>query len=244
MALSAPAFAGRLWASQLAVLVATTAALWVFHRRRGRRGTAVYEPPAPIRLADTRARVLFRVAAGACVLFVAAIPVLGDAIGYAALIAAAVVVAAFAVLDRTELHLRLIPWQLLIFVTGLFLVVPTLSVHGLSTVMTALIGTDPGAAGAFRAATAGGELSNVVNNLPAYAAGEAVVPAGNGDRLLALLIGTNVGPIVTPWASLATPLCLEACRTYAVRVDMGRFVLHGVVLAVVAVGVGALLVTA
>ena len=129
--------------------------------------------------------------------------------------------------------------------TGLFLVVPTLSRYGLAEVMTALIGTDQGPAGLFRAAGAGAGLSNVINNLPAYTAGEAVVPHGAQDMLLALLIGTNVGPIVTPWASLATLLCLEACRRHGLAVPMRTFVLAGFGLAVTALlaGIAALLVT-
>jgi Na+/H+ antiporter NhaD/arsenite permease-like protein len=177
---------------------------------------------------------LFWVSAGACVLFVLAIPFVRDEIGYAAAIAAVVVVIAFAVLDRGKLTFGLIPWQLLIFVTGLFLVVPTLSRYGLAEVMGTLIGTDPGSGGSFRAAAAGAGLSNVLNNLPAYTAGEAVVPGANHDQLLGLLIGTNVGSIVTPWASLATLLCLESCRGHGLRVPMRKFVLTGLGLAVVA----------
>jgi arsenical pump membrane protein len=235
VALGAPAFAARMWAPQLAALAATMVFLWVLYWRRGRRGPDRYQPPEPVRPDGRSQRTLFWVAAAACLLFIAAIPIVREQIGYAAAVAAALVVVAFAVLDRGALHLRLVPWQLLIFVTGLFLVVPTLSIHGLSTVMTALIGTDPGVWGAFRAAGAGAGLSNVLNNLPAYAAGEAVVPAANRDQLLALLIGTNVGPVVTPWASLATLLCLESCRAYGLRIGIRRFVLHGLGLAVVAV---------
>ena len=112
--------------------------------------------------------------------------------------------------------------------------------------MTALVGPDGGAAGAFRAAAAGAGLSNLLNNLPAYAAGEAAVPPGNQVQLLALLIGTNAGPLVTPWASLATLIGLEACRDHGLRVPMRTFVLTGLGLAVVACagGVGALLLTA
>jgi arsenical pump membrane protein len=72
-----------------------------------------------------------------------------------------------------------------------------------------------------------------------------VVPTGNRNQLLALLIGTNVGPIITPWASLATLLCLEFCRTHRVRMPMSRFVLTGLGLALVATtgAVAALLIT-
>jgi len=65
----------------------------------------------------------------------------------------------------------------------------------------------------------------------------AGVDAGSfrGDmpaELLAFLIGTNVGPLVTPWASLATLLWFERCRTAGVKVPLARFVGTGLVLAV------------
>ncbi|WP_027940740.1 SLC13 family permease [Amycolatopsis taiwanensis] len=234
VALAAPDFAARMWAPQLASLAATMLFLWLCYWRRDRRGEDRYLPPPPVKLTEPRQRALLWISGGACLLFIAAIPLIRDEIGYAAAGAAAVVVLAYAFLDREKLRWQLIPWELLIFVTGLFLVVPTLSRFGLSEVMTALIGTDGSALDAFRAGAAGAGLSNVVNNLPAYTAGEAVVPAANHDQLLALLIGTNVGPIVTPWASLATLLCLESCRHHGLRVSMGRFMRTGLGLAVVA----------
>ncbi len=245
VALEAPEFAARMWLPQLASIAATMLFLWVFYWRRSERDTDRYRPPPMLRLEQPRERTLFWVAGAACLLFILAIPFIREEIGYAAAAAAVVVVVAFAVLDRAKLRLRLIPWQLLVFVTGLFLVVPTLSRFGLAEVMTALIGTDSTGVGAYRAAAAGAGLSNVLNNLPAYTAGEAVIPEGNRDQLLALLIGTNVGPIVTPWASLATLLCLDACRDHGLRVPLRKFMLTGLGLATVAVtaSVGALLLT-
>jgi arsenical pump membrane protein len=245
VALGAPAFAARMWLPQLAAISATMVFLWVFFWRRGRRARDRYLPPAPVRLVEPGQPTLFRITAGACLLFIVAIPVVRDQIGLAALGAALVAVLAFVVLDRRRLTISLVPWQLLILVTGMFLVVPTLSRYGLAQLMTALFGTDPGPVGAVRAAATGATLSNLLNNLPAYTAGEAVVPAGRRDVLLALLIGTNVGPIVTPWASLATLLCLEACRRHGLRIPLGGFMLTGLGLALVGVlaGVGALLLT-
>lgn len=245
VALAAPAFAARMWAPQLASLAATMVVLWVCYWRRGQRGEDRYLPPPAVKLTEPRQRALLGVTGGACVLFIAAIPVLRDEIGYAAAGAAAVAVLAFAILDREKLHWGLIPWQLLIFVSGLFLVVPTLSRYGLGEVMTTLIGTDGNLLGALRAAAGGAGLSNVVNNLPAYTAGESVVAPANHDQLLALLIGTNVGPIITPWASLATLLCLESCRNHGLQVPLGRFMRTGLCLAVVALAatIGALWLT-
>jgi arsenical pump membrane protein len=235
-----------MWAAQLVVLAVTMAFLWAFYWRRGRRGRDTYVPPAPITLTGPGQTALFRVTGAACLLFVVGIPFIGDRIALAAMVAAGVAVVAFAVLDRSRLRPELVPWGLLVLVTGMFLVVPTLSRHGLGAVMTTLMGGGgEGAVGSLRAAATGAALSNVLNNLPVYTAGEAVIPPGGHDTLLALLIGTNVGSLATPWASLATLLCLEACRHHGLRLPMARFVLTGLGLAIVAVtlGVGALLLT-
>jgi arsenical pump membrane protein len=235
-------FASRMWAVQLSSVAATMLFLWVFYWRRGVRGADRYEPPPPHKPDD---RVLFWVAALACLLFITVILTTRILLGYASAIAAVMVVAAFVLRNRAELRLRLIPWRLLVFVVGLFLVVQTVSMHGLHTVTHALIGSSGDALGVLRAAATGAGLSNAVNNLPAYVAGEAVTPFANHDQLLGLLIGTNVGPIITPWASLATLLWFERCRAYDAVVPLRRFMLTGAVLAVcgLAASVGALLLT-
>ncbi len=246
IAMGSTEFAARMWAPQLASITVTTACLWLWYWRRGRRDSDRYQPPQPVQVDGPRARALQYAMAVACLLFILAIPIVGDQIAIAAVIAACIAVAAFAILRPSALRVSLIPFQLLIFVIGLFLVVPTLSRWGLSEVMHGLIGTDNGPVGALRAAAAGAGLSNLANNLPAYTAGEAVIPAENGTQLLALLIGTNVGPVVTPWASLATLIGLEFCRTHGVRVPMRRFVCTGFALALIATAatVAALLLTA
>jgi arsenical pump membrane protein len=68
----------------------------------------------------------------------------------------------------------------------------------------------------------------VINNLPAYLALEPV--AGTSpDRLLALLVGTNVGPLITLWASLATLLWRDRCRARGLRIPPLRFAAAGLV---------------
>ncbi|MER5643565.1 SLC13 family permease [Streptosporangium sp. NPDC002524] len=244
LGMSAREFAGRLWLPQLVSIAVTMVFLWLFFWRRGRRGAARYEPPVPGPVADP---VLFRIAVSACVLFVAAI-LLELPIQFAALGGAALMIAAFAWRDRSKLTLALFPWQLLVFVVGLFLVVPTLSRYGLASVMSSLVGTSggPGGDGAYRVAAVGAVLSNLINNLPAYTVVEHAIPQGSRDLLLALLIGTNAGSVITPWASLATLLWFEWCRRRGVRVPMLRFVLTGTVLvaAGVTATVTALLLTA
>jgi len=228
VALPAAAFASRMWPVQLTSVAVTMVFLWVFFWRRSVRGVDRYDPPPPLQPADP---VLFWVAALACLLFITVIVTTGIQLGYAAAMAAGAVVAVFAVRKRAALRPGLIPWRLLVFVVGLFLVVQTVSLHGLGTITQALIGTGDGTLGAVRAAATGAGLSNAVNNLPAYVAGEAVIPVSNHEQLLALLIGTNVGPIITPWASLATLLWYERCRSYDAVVPLRTFMLTGAALA-------------
>jgi arsenical pump membrane protein len=241
VALTPSQFAAKMWAPQLAAIVVTAACLWIWYWRRSQRGGQLrYELPRRREPAD---KPLFAVASLACLVFVVGILV-GVPIGVASSVSAGMLLIAFFVRKRSQLRLGLVPWRLLVFVIGLFLVIDTIGRHGLDTLIHGVIGTDDGGLGAARAAAAGAGLSNIVNNLPAYLAGESVIAVGNHTQLLALLIGTNVGPVITPWASLATLLWYERCHATGVKVPFGRFTWTGAILAVTALtaSVGVLVV--
>lgn len=229
VALSPTGLAAVMWAPELASVLATMGCLWVFYWRPGERRADAYVPPPPHRPDD---QVLFRVCAAACACFLLAILVADVPLWAASGAAAVLVVAAFAVRRPRELRPSLVPWRLLVLVPGMFLVVQTLDAHGLHRLLAVAIGPDGGVAGMFRASAVGAGLSNVLNNLPVYLAGEAAVPVANHHQLLALLTGTNVGPVVTPWASLAILLWFERCAAYGIRVPLRRFTATGAVLAV------------
>ena len=105
---------------------------------------------------------------------------------------------------------------------------------GLEGVLRDVAGAGTAPSDLLRVAGVGAVAANGVNNLPAYLALE---PAVSGDpvRLMALLIGVGVAPIVTLWASLATLLWRERCLRGGVRIDARRFAIHGLLLAVPAV---------
>ncbi|MFG3141177.1 SLC13 family permease [Streptomyces sp. NPDC048211] len=232
VALSPAGLAAVMWLPQLAAIGVTAGCLWVFYWRRGRRGADRYTPPSvPV----PRDPVLLRICAVACAGFLLAILLLDVPLWSASLVAMVVVVAAYAVRRREELRLSLVPWRLLVLVPGMFLVVETVSAHGLHELLVRALGSDDGFVGMLRSAGVGAGLSNVLNNLPAYVAGEAVIPADNHNQLLALLIGVNAGSVVTPWGSLATLLWFERCRWQGTRIDVRRFLLTGLVLSVTGV---------
>ncbi|MFJ6213596.1 SLC13 family permease [Streptomyces sp. NPDC092296] len=233
VSLSPTGLAGQMWAPQLAALAATMACLWLCYWRRGRRSADRYRVPPVRRPADP---VLYRTCGVTCGAFLAAVLLLKVPLWAASSVAAGLAVAAFAVRRPGVLRPGLVPWRLLAFVPGLFLVVETLRVHGLGSLLGTLLGGGHGLPGLLRTAGVGAGLSNVINNLPAYLAGESALPGGGGhSQLLALLIGTNTGALVTPWASLAMLLWFERCRAQGVRVPLGRFTLTSALLATTAV---------
>ena len=223
------AFAGRMLLPQIAALLTTMLCLWIFYWRRGRRGADRYTPPLPHRAPD---RVLFVVASAACVTFIVLILV-GVPLALATGTCAAAVLIGFVIRDRGSLRWGLIPVQLLCFVAGLFLVMQTIGGLGLDAVLATIMSADPGAAGTVRAAATGAGLANLINNLPAYVAAEAAIAPANHMQLLGLLLGTNIGPIIIPWASLATLLWYERCRAQQVTVSWPAFIGTGAVTAVV-----------
>ncbi|WBB81206.1 ArsB/NhaD family transporter [Micromonospora sp. WMMD882] len=232
-------YVARMAGPQLVAVVVTGAALWWWYWRPARPADGRFAVPTPRRPPDL---VRYRIALSGCLLFVVGV-LAGAPVGLASGVAAGVLVVGFAVRDRAALRPGLVPWRLLVFVTGLFLVVRTAGWWGLDALTGTLVGADPGTEGVLRAATVGLVSANTVNNLPAYLVAEAVIPAGHHDQLLALLIGVNVGPLVTPWASLATLIWYERCRSAGVRVPWGRLAVTGAALAVtgVAATVGTLL---
>jgi hypothetical protein len=213
-------FARQMALPQLAALSVVTVALWVFYWRSE---PTRYEVPPQLRPRNPRTFAL----AGVCTaMFIGAI-LAGVSIAVAAVVTAALLTLGFVRWDQSSLTWNLVSWRLLVFVTGLFLVVDTIGRHGLSSLVSSLIGTGSGGPGIVRAAAVGTGLSNTLNNLPAYVAGEAVIPVANHHQLIGLLIGTNVGPVITPWASLATLIWAEHCRHAGVTIHWRRFMATG-----------------
>jgi arsenical pump membrane protein len=218
------------WAPALAAILATVVLLALRHRRAlaGR-----YAPDAPPEPHD---RVLLWVAAACCVLLGPAfvtgvVPAIPSAAG------AAVLVVTVAVRDRSLLRRVSVPWLMVLGVSALFVVVDVALTHGLREVLASWVGTGTDPLALFRLGGVGAVSANVVNNLPAYLALEAV-SSDAPVRLMALLIGVNAGPLVTVWGSLATVLWRQRCRTQDLDVGAGYLAREGLLCAVVSVAAG------
>ncbi|HEV2640257.1 MAG TPA: SLC13 family permease [Actinocrinis sp.] len=221
LGLSVTGFAGRTWLAAVLAVVVTVAVLTTRYRRdlRGR-----YQLPQPAPVQD---RVLFR-ASGAVCLAVGPLFVAGANVAVVACAGAGILVVLFAVRQRSALRFGLVPWQLVLLVFGLFLVVRGGLDHGLGRVLTDAAGSASSAAGLGRMAGVSAVAANVVNNLPAFAALQPVAGA-SVPRTLSLLAGVNLGPLILLWGSLATLLWRERCEARDVRISAGQFAAVGLV---------------
>lgn len=148
-------------------------------------------------------------------------------------IAAVVLGGFFLVRRRSILRFGLLPWQLVLLASGLFLVVEAAHSLGLGMLLTTISGTGHDPLSLLRLAGVATISADAIDNLPAYLALEPV--AGDPVRLVALLIGVNVGSLITPWASLATLLWHDRLWALDVEISWGRYALLGLIAAPVTV---------
>lgn len=147
----------------------------------------------------------------------------------ATLVPVLVLVALFAWRRPSVLRPGLLPIPLVLFASGLFLVVETAQVWGAGALLASLSGHGDGLVSLLRVAALGALGANTVNNLPAYLLLE---PLGDSPlRLGALLIGVNAAPLVAPWGSLATLLWHQRLEAMEVGMPWRTFVLLGLVVA-------------
>lgn len=216
------AFFALLAPSGAIALAVSVLLLWVLYRRelRGRFEVVVERRPDD--------PVLFW---GAVAVVVVLLPLLVSGIEpwMPSACAAAFLTALTAWRRRTALTVALLPWQLVVFVSGLFLAVAALEAMGTQAVLTALAGTGNDAAALTRLAAVGGGAANLVNNLPAYLALEPTT-VSDPLRIAALVIGVNVAPLVLPWGSVATLLWHARLREAGETVSWGRFCRRGLIL--------------
>lgn len=230
-------FAAMMWAPAIAGILVPVAVIAVVYRRSlfvRYRITA-----GPARRADP---VLLRwsaiVVAALIALLVSGVPV-----WLSAAAAAVVLAVVFALRRRPALGWGSVPWSLLLLVAGLFLVMTAAGHLGATAALGTLAGGGEDAAGLVRLAGVSAASANVANNLPAYLAMEPI--AHGQERLAAVLIGVNAGPLITPWASLATLLWHDRLRGLGIHVSWRNYVLLGILTAplTVAAATGALVLS-
>lgn len=238
--LSPAGFAALMWAPALAGLLVPMAVIGLIFRRDLRlRYARTPAPQGPKQRADSGPhgssphrlppdRVLLT-ASGIVLLLLLPLLVSGLPVWIPATAAAVVLAAVFAVRRRRTLTFRLIPWPLLLFASGLFLAMEAFLALGGSGLLGLLAGQGEDFPELLRLAATGAAGANAVNNLPAYLLTEPL--AETPQRLAALLIGVNAGPLITPWASLATLLWHDRLVRMNVRISWKGYALFGLIAA-------------
>ena len=139
----------------------------------------------------------------------------------------------------TRAVLRDAPWQVVVFSLGMYLVVYGLRNAGLTDHLAALL--DRCAAhGVWGAALGTGVitavLSSVMNNMPTVLVGALSIDASSAQgavreaMIYANVIGSDLGPKITPIGSLATLLWLHVLASKDVRISWGYYFRVGIVL--------------
>ncbi|MDR7254319.1 arsenical pump membrane protein [Nocardioides sp. BE266] len=211
-----------------ATAIVATLLLIAFLQRRALRGTYDVDPPA-----DPHDRTLLVISGVVC-LAVGPLFAVGMEPAVVALASAVVLTAALLWRAPSMIHEVKPPWLMagaFVLVAGLLRAAQT---EGLLDWLAPAVGTGTRPLDLLHLSGASALAANLVNNLPAYL---VVEPAAADDvrRLVATLVGVNAGALVTPWASLATLLWLQRCRSAGLEVPLLKLAGWGAICAVLCV---------
>lgn len=233
---STGAFLSQSWAPAVVAILVPLGLLAAVHRREL---TGSYRlGPAPT-IAD---RGLLRIAAGV-VLVLLPLLVVVRPVWIPTSVAALVLLGVVAVRRRSAIRPTLLPWRAIGIALALFMLVATAHAHGLDSSVLVAADAGHGPAGLLRTSAVAALSANGIDNLPAFLLLER--PVGDDPvSLMAVLIGVNAGPLVTPWASLATLLWHQRVTELGVRISWGRFMALGLLAVVVTVPLATLTLAA
>jgi arsenical pump membrane protein len=123
--------------------------------------------------------------------------------------------------------LRAVDLPLLAFVLGLAVIVRAVGDHGVGDLVEDLLPTGDDLPALLGATVVAAILANLVNNVPAVLLLLPVAAPAGTATVLAVLIGVNAGPNLTPTGSLATLLWRRVLRARAAEPSLAEFLRLG-----------------
>ncbi len=172
-----------------------------------------------------------------CAVVVAVLmPVLATPFPYWLSTSLAAIIIVMACIPRRKdlISVDLVPWNSLLLVTVISTVAAIIHTTGVAGWLAGMTSASPASFIELASiAGAGGVAANLMNNIPAFLFLEPLV--STPASYIALLIGVNAAPIITPWASLATLLWHDQLRRVGVHIKWSTFIILGCILAPVVV---------
>ena len=125
------------------------------------------------------------------------------------------------------------PWQVVWFSIGLYVVVYGLKNAGLTSYLAVMIDAMEGMGNAIAVIGTGflaAVLSSVMNNMPTIMIMDiAIAETGHTALAYANILGSNLGPKMTPIGSLATLLWLHVLEKKGVKITWGQYMKVGLI---------------
>lgn len=236
-------YAAHMIPVDIAALAASTAVLFLYYRRAVPRRLPDHPLPEPAQaIVDPR---LFRLALPTLVVMMAGYLASGPLHLPVSVVTGAVALWLLALAARTPAldvrrAVRAAPWRIVVFSAGMYLVVFGLRDAGLVADLSRILnwGAAHGLGSAIMVTGLTiGLLSAVMNNLPSVLVGTLAIHGaaiGSGHLRLAMvlanIVGSDLGPKLTPIGSLATLLWLHILEARGLRIGWGYYCRVGIVL--------------